>query len=111
MLHTMKLQPKPFSAISRGEKDIEMRLNDEKRKLVKVGDRIEFFNVATGESVVTEVIARHEYPTFEALYSAFEKTRLGYLPNEPAFPSDMSQYYPEEEILSSGVVGIEIKLL
>ena len=49
MDHQMKLNPVPFENIKIGSKDIEMRLNDEKRKLVKVGDYIRFTNIETGE--------------------------------------------------------------
>ena len=42
MFISMKLQPKPFAAIKNGTKTIEMRLWDEKRKHITVGDTIEF---------------------------------------------------------------------
>ena len=111
MEHQMKLRFGPFETIKSRVKDVEMRLNDEKRKLVEVGDSIRFTNVVTGESLTALVIARHEYPTFSGLYAAFDKTRLGYLPNETAKPEDMEQYYSKEEIEKYGVVGLEIQLL
>lgn len=37
MIHNMRLNPSPFEAIRSGKKTIEIRLNDEKRKQVKVG--------------------------------------------------------------------------
>ena len=107
----MKLKPTPFMCIKTGVKDIEMRLNDEKRRLVQVGDTIRFTNTQTGETLMTIVVNRHEYPTFAELYAKFDKTRLGYFPWEEAKPEDMSQYYPDEEIKSYGVVGLEIQLL
>ena len=111
MEHQMKLNPVPFENIKIGAKDIEMRLNDEKRKLVKVGDYIRFTNIETGEILTTLVIARYEYPTFEGLYVSFDKTRLGYLPDETAKSEDMAQYYSKEEISKYGVVGLEIQLV
>ncbi len=111
MLHEMKLKPAPFMSIKSGAKDIEMRLNDEKRQAVKVGDNVRFTNVETGESLVCVVLARHEYPIFAGLYVAFDKTRLGYMPDERACPEDMSQYYPEDEIAKNGVVGLEIQII
>ena len=39
---TMKLNEKYFEYIKRGTKRIELRLNDEKRKLIKIGDKIRF---------------------------------------------------------------------
>ena len=111
MMHKMKLNPGPFALIKSGKKDIEMRLNDEKRRQVCVQDQIEFTNTETNERLTAVVVARHEYPTFDGLYAAFSKTRLGYLEDETAHPSDMAQYYPEDEIRQYGVVGLEIRLL
>jgi ASC-1-like (ASCH) protein len=48
MLHQMKLQPNPFEQIKNGSKTLELRLNDEKRQLIKVGDEIEFSLAALG---------------------------------------------------------------
>ena len=111
MIHKMKLKPNPFALIKSGKKDIEMRLNDEKRRQVRVQDKIEFTNTQTNERLSVVVIARHEYPTFEGLYAAFDKMRLGYLSDEIASPDDMEKYYPKEEIAHYGVVGLELKLL
>ncbi len=57
MLHTMKLNPKPFAQIQQGTKTIEIRLYDEKRRLLKVGDKI-VFSCADDESqkIETEVV-------------------------------------------------------
>ena len=107
----MQLQPYPFAAIQSGKKDIEMRLNDEKRKKIAVGDVIRFTDAATGKTLVAVVLARHEYPDFAGLYEAFEKERLGYAPDEQACPADMAQYYPEDKIAKYGVVGLEIQIM
>ena len=106
----MHLREKPFFMIKSGQQNIEMRLYDEKRQQIKAGDTIEFSNVETGQIVDTEVVDIHKYNSFEELYSNFDKTRLGYYENEDAKPSDMSQFYSNEEIQKFGVVGIEIKL-
>lgn len=53
MIHKMNLNPEPFGMILSGQKTIELRLNDEKRKLIKVGDRIEFTQTETGKKLTT----------------------------------------------------------
>lgn len=111
MLYEMQLQPHPFAAIKSGKKDIEMRLNDEKRKKIAVGDVIRFTDAATGKTLVAVVLARHEYADFARLYAAFEKERLGYQEDEQANPSDMAQYYSDAEIAKYGVVGLEIQVI
>ena len=42
MEHEMKLQPEYFDFILNGTKRIEIRLNDEKRQQIKIGDTIKF---------------------------------------------------------------------
>ena len=42
MIHEMSLNPAPFEKIKNGEKSIEIRLYDEKRRGVKIGDIIIF---------------------------------------------------------------------
>ncbi len=106
----MHLREKPFFMIKSGQKDIEMRLYDEKRQKIKIGDTIEFSNEETGQVITTEVVALHVFDNFEKLYSQFDKTRLGYMTNEDAKPEDMSQYYSVPEINKYGVVGIEVQL-
>ena len=41
-MHYMRLEEDSFQAIKEGRKTIEMRLNDEKRSLIKEGDSILF---------------------------------------------------------------------
>ena len=109
--HYMKLKPGPFASIKAGTKTIEMRLLDEKRKALKVGDVLIFTNLGnTDERVRAKIVNLHFFESFAAGYAAFDKVSLGYEPNEDAHPSDMEQYYPKEEIATNGVVFIEIKL-
>lgn len=42
MLHEMRLLEEPFELIKAGKKIIEIRLNDEKRQKVSIGDEIVF---------------------------------------------------------------------
>ena len=44
MIHNMNLNNEPFELIKSGSKTIELRLNDEKRRLLNVGDEILFNN-------------------------------------------------------------------
>lgn len=110
-MHEMKLHNSPFNLIKSGTKTIELRLNDEKRSLIKIGDRIEFTNRITEEKIVVSVINIHKYDSFEELYKYFDKISMGYKEDEDADPKDMEQYYSKEEQEKYGVLGIEIKLL
>ena len=111
MKHEMKLNNEPFECIKNGTKTIELRLNDEKRKLLTVGDYIEFTNRATNEKLLVEVIDLFKYNSFEELYKHFNKIEMGYSINEEANPKDMENYYSKEEEEKYGVLGIKIKKL
>ncbi len=111
MKHKMKLNNEPFECIKNGTKTIELRLNDEKRKLLTVGDYIEFINRVTNEKLLVEVIDLFKYNSFEELYKHFNKIEMGYSINEEANPKDMENYYSKEEQEKYGVLGIKIKKL
>ena len=110
MIWEMNLNSRPFELIKSGRKEIEMRLFDERRRNIKIGDDIVFTNNATQEKLLVEVVNLYRFDNFEELYKFFDKTKLGYLPEEEASPKDMEEYYPLDKILHYGVLGIEIKL-
>ncbi len=111
MIYNMRLNNKPFELIKSGSKTIELRLNDEKRSLIKENDIIIFENRITKEIIKTKVLKLHKYPSFKELYKYFDKISLGYKENEIANPSDMEQYYSKEEQEKYGVLGIETRLI
>ena len=55
-MHEMKLYSNPFELIKNGKKRIEIRLYDEKRKLIKINDIIKFKNIDTNEIIKTKVV-------------------------------------------------------
>ena len=110
MKHKMRLHNGPFMKIKNGSKTIEMRLNDEKRQLIKIGDIIEFENRITYEIINVVVINLYRFNSFDELYEYLDKISIGYGINDEANPNDMKQYYSIEEQNKYGVLGIEIKL-
>lgn len=111
MIHNMKLQNDPFIKIKNKTKTIEMRVYDEKRGKINVGDLIEFINVITKEKMLVKVKNIYLYKDFDELYKNHDKVSIGYEQNDIANPNDMAVYYDEEEIKENGVVGIEIELV
>lgn len=109
MKHNMNLNNRPFKSIKEGTKTIELRLNDEKRSLLKVGDEIEFTNRDTNEKLSVDIINLHKYPSFEELYKHFDKVEMGYNKDDIAESKDMEAYYSKEEQDKYGVLGIEIR--
>lgn len=111
MIIEMNLHNGPFELIKNESKTIELRLYDEKRQKIKVGDTIIFTNINTNEKITTIVTNLFVFDSFEELYKKFDKVLMGYKEEETADPSDMELYYSKEEQQKYGVVGIEIKLI
>ncbi len=107
MLHKMKLNESPFERIKNGTKTIEFRLFDEKRQLVKVGDKIEFSKLPDlNEKILVDVLELYQERTFKELFD-----KLG--DNEEIAKKNAESMYtiysPEEEA-KYGVLGIKIKI-
>lgn len=110
----MKLQADPFERIKNGSKTFELRLFDEKRKLLKKGDVIEFLNLDNKtQKIRVEIVELHHFETFSQLYDELPLDKCGYDKEDidSADPKDMEEYYSVEEQSKYGVLGIEIKLL
>lgn len=109
-IHYMKLNPTPFDLIKNNIKTIELRLYDEKRKNIRIGDMICFTQIETGETLYRKVEQLHIFESFTQLYKKLDLLKCGYtLTNiDNASHRDMELYYTKEEQLLWGVVGIEL---
>lgn len=105
----MHLEEEPFVKIASGKKTVEIRLYDEKRREIEVGDTIEFFY---GEkSLLTRVVSLSRFKSFFDLFVALpEKSGTGGMSAEDAAKS-MYRYYTAEQETKYGVLGIEIEVL
>ena len=113
MTHYLNLRPRPFSMIADGTKTIELRLLDEKRKRISVGDTLIFANTDdTACTIECKVKALYTFKNFTQLYRSLPLDKCGYLPRElpTASPEDMDEYYSLEKQKQYGVVGIELEL-
>ena len=112
MLHHMTLNTRPFEMISSGRKTIELRLNDEKRQAIVIGDEIEFTNNSDGRKLIVKVKNIYKFPNFEELYKDLPLEKCGYSKDElsQAKAADMEIYYSKEKQEQYGVLGIEIEL-
>lgn len=113
MTHSMQLTPSPFQMIKEGTKTIELRLFDEKRRKIQIGDIIEFSNTETGEKIGAKVSAQYVFDSFESLYKELSLLECGYTEAdiETASSDDMNMYYSKDNQQKYGVVGIRIALL
>lgn len=111
MKYKMHLKNGPFNRIKEGKKTIELRINDEKRQLLKERDLIEFINRETLETMIVEIKSLYRSSNFEELYKCFDKMSVEYDKNDLESPKDMEQYYSKEELDKYGVIGIEMRVL
>lgn len=83
MEHAMRLDPDPFEKIKLGIKKTEIRLNDKKRKGIRIGDKIVFVKrPELKEKIKVKVIKRREmesYPNMDKYYSKEEQDKYGFV--------------------------------
>ena len=109
MLHEMSLRPGPFAKIADGSKRYELRLRDDKRRLIAVGDTITFACTADERRVHVRVTEVLPFDDFASLYAALPMTACGYAPGQAADPRDMEAYYPPEKQAQYGVLAIGVE--
>ncbi len=113
MKHEMKLQPKYYNFILNGTKRIEIRLNDEKRQIIKIGDTIKFLKEPElNEFFEVKVIGLLRYNNFEDMFKDFDISIL----SDKSMTKDqlikvLEQFYPKEKQNKYGVLGIRIELI
>ena len=109
----MKLQETPFEKIGSGQKTVEMRLYDEKRRMLNVGDKIVFSKQGEEDKKIKVKITKiNTFKSFEELYKFYtDKKVLGYDEKEKASFKDMEKYYPKEKQKREGVVAIEFEVI
>lgn len=109
----MHLNQEPFELVRTRKKTIEIRLLDEKRRKINLGDTIIFERLPDGEKVKCEVIGLSVFKSFKDLLSTFDKTKLGHPKNITLDEQLEKQYsiYSKEEEKLNGVVGIHLKII
>lgn len=107
----MKLHPEPYGKIEKGVKSLELRLYDEKRKEIDIGDEIVFLKESDQEeSVTAKVVGLVRYASFSDLLDDFTpEIYLGHTSKEEAL-AGVSRFYSEDDQFKNGVLGIRIKV-
>ncbi len=109
--HEMKLLEHPFNEIKAGRKKVEMRLFDEKRQKIRVGDRIRFTSESSGEVLTVTVVGLHRFESFLSLANAFQPKDLGFRNDSPAkIAGIMTGIYSPEETEKYGTLAIRVSL-
>ena len=109
--HEMNLQPRYFDFIKDGTKRIELRLFDEKRQQIQLGDIIEFTK-SEDDKFKAEVIGLLRYNSFNDLFEDFD---ISILADKSMTKQELldvlSEFYTPEKQAEFGVLGIRSKIL
>ena len=102
------LHPDIFELVKNGKKDVEVRLNDEKRKKLHVGDKLLFLKRPLEVEKISATVTDLKY--FNNLeevvdYYSMERIHYPHLTKEE-YLNDMQRYYSKEEQKELGVVCI-----
>ena len=108
-MHFMKVKTKYYNLLKFGKKIIELRLYDEKRQKIKMGDKINFADTDNIDDNFTAcVINLHKAKNFEKLCQIIKPQNAGFS-SQDELVTIMEQFYSQENQKKYGVLGIEIK--
>ncbi|PIV90635.1 RNA-binding protein [Candidatus Gracilibacteria bacterium CG17_big_fil_post_rev_8_21_14_2_50_48_13] len=107
----MRLNTEPYDQILSGAKTIELRLYDEKRRELAVGDMLIFEKRDHDEQIAAQIIALHRASSFYELLQVVDPIACGWKVGESVDPAIMEKYYSPLDITKYGVLGIEVQVL
>lgn len=113
MEHTMKLQDKYYYYMLNGTKRIEIRLYDEKRKKINLGDTIIFHKLSNlEETFKARVIGLIRYNCFDNLLKDFDISLLADKSiSKEELINALESFYSKEEQDKYGLLGIRIEII
>lgn len=111
MEHILKLQPRYFDYINEGTKRVELRLYDEKRQQINIGDTIIFQKEPELETTMkVKVIGLLRYNSFEELFNDFcIEIMADKSMTKQELLNVLEEFYTPEKQKQYGVVGIRIE--
>ncbi len=108
----MKIQELFFNYIKLGTKRIELRLYDEKRKQIKIGDELTFINEKEPTQQIKVIVTGLlQYQDFNSLINDFNISILAdknYKKEE--LLSKLETFYPKEKQKEYSVIGIRFEI-
>lgn len=110
-MHKLKVKEKYYNLLKSGKKTIELRLFDDKRKNIKIGDYIEFSNISDiNDTFNAQVINLYRADSFAELCQNIDCLKAGFSNNNELI-TVLEEFYSQERQKEFGVIGIEIKLI
>lgn len=108
----MGLNHGQFLLVEQGVKTIEIRLNDPKRSLLKIGSSITFKDLKTQKELNVSVNKIYKFKAFSALYQQFYGLEVGSAADDSLekMVNDTYAIYSPEQEKKYGVLAIRISL-
>jgi ASC-1-like (ASCH) protein len=112
MIHQMRLFPEPFGLVKNRLKSIEVRLYDEKRKKINVGDEIIFSKLPEcTEKISIRVNELFRFRSFRELYEYFPFEMFGREDKSMEWMLENTySIYTEMEETKLGILAIRMEL-
>ena len=108
---SMSLRPEYYEMVKSGEKDIELRLYDEKRRRMHNGDIVLIYNAQTKNDYIRAKIVRlHIAKSFAELNTKISMPRTGFA-SLNALMTAISKFYDPDTESKYGIVGIELEVI
>ena len=105
----LRLHDYVFDLIRNKTKNVEVRVNDEKRRQLKIGDTLVFIKRGNEEEQIKVTVTDLKYfKDFKEVADNYEMGRL-YLKNysKEDYVKLFDEFYSKEEVEQNGVVAIE----
>lgn len=109
----MHLADEYFDLIKSGEKIFEIRINDEKRQKIEVGDTILFKRQSNSlDGLVVKIIERRQFNSFKEMISRLDFNDIGMSGKDPEEVLQLYQsFYSKDEEEKYGVVAFKLQLM
>ena len=109
--HVMKVKESYFGLLKNGKKTIELRLFDEKRREIEIGDEIEFHLFDNEmESFNSKVIGLYKAKSFRELCGDIDYKKAGF-ESKKELVEVLKEFYSDEKQEKYGVLGVEIDFI
>lgn len=106
---SMSVRNKYFKMIKSGQKDIELRSYDNKRKKIQNGDNFLLFDAENPSNyIICKVLNMHVAPNFESLLKNIDINRTGFKTLEE-LTNTVHKFVSQQELAREQIVGMEIQ--
>lgn len=109
-MHEMSVKTKYYNLLKSGLKTMELRLYDDKRKQIKIGDIIKFNDSSNDKDIfLAKVKNLHFSSDFNNLCDIIKPAQAGFETKDNLIKA-LEEFYPLNRQAQYGVIGIEIDL-